>query len=334
MSPSSKPSSTLPVVSDSVVAVTPASTETPQVVYRLAGDVYLLVEYGDAVLDLGLRFRVHALQQKISSACIEGLLETIPGVRSLLIKYDCLKLSLRELVDAVMDIEKTLPLSDEIEVASRLIYLPIAFHDQWTRDAIAKYRQLVRDDAPYLPDNVEFVARCNGLENIAQVLEYLQKTQIMVIGLGDVYLGAPCAIPLDPRYRLEVPKYNPARTYTCEGAVGIGGAFICIYPMESPGGYQLVGRTLPIWNTWQSIPDFEEAPWLFRFFDRIQFEAVNETELVEKREAFLAGKYRLRIEEGTFSTNQYTTFLNGIRAETEAVKLRRKEATKRWTKEY
>ena len=56
---------------------------------------------------------------------------------------------------------------------------------------------------------------------------------------ADVYLGAPCAVPVDPRHRLVVPKYNPARTVTPEGAVGIGGAYMCIYPMESPGGYQL-----------------------------------------------------------------------------------------------
>ena len=71
----------------------------------------------------------------------------------------------------------------------------------------------------------------------------------MVMGLGDVYLGAPCAVPMDPRHRLVVPKYNPARTSTPEGAVGIGGCYMCVYPMVSPGGYQLVGRTLPIWNT-------------------------------------------------------------------------------------
>ena len=45
---------------------------------------------------------------------------------------------------------------------------------------------------------------------------------------------------MDPRHRLVVPKYNPARTVTPEGAIGIGGAYMCIYPMESPGGYQLV----------------------------------------------------------------------------------------------
>ncbi|VFS90857.1 Allophanate hydrolase subunit 2 [Kluyvera cryocrescens] len=63
-----------------------------------------------------------------------------------------------------------------------------------------------------------------------------------------MYLGAPCAVPIDPRHRLLSSKYNPARTFTAEGTVGIGGMYMCIYGMDSPGGYQLVGRTLPIWN--------------------------------------------------------------------------------------
>lgn len=63
---------------------------------------------------------------------------------------------------------------------------------------------------------------------------------------ADVYLGAPCAVPVDPRHRLVVPKYNPARTVTPEGAVGIGGCYMCIYPMESPGGYQLVRSPRPM----------------------------------------------------------------------------------------
>ena len=70
----------------------------------------------------------------------------------------------------------------------------------------------------------------------------------LVLGLGDVYLGAPVATPLDPRHRLVTTKYNPARTWTPENAVGIGGAYLCIYGMEGPGGYQFVGRTVQVWN--------------------------------------------------------------------------------------
>ena len=69
------------------------------------------------------------------------------------------------------------------------------------------------------------------------------------VGLGDVYLGAPVATPIDPRHRLVTTKYNPARTWTPENAVGIGGAYMCVYGMEGPGGYQFVGRTMQVWNT-------------------------------------------------------------------------------------
>lgn len=329
-----KPSGKLEPASSAVAFVIPEGPDRPQVVGRLAGDSYLLVEYGEMVLDINLRIRVHSLEEAIIGMRIEGLLETIPGVRSLLIKYDGLKLPLVRLADMLQSIEENLPSIEQVEVPSRIVYLPVAFHDRWTREAIAKYMQSVRAEAPYLPDNVEFVARCNDLENIDKVADYLQSTQLLVLGLGDVYLGAPCAVPLDPRYRLVVPKYNPARMFTPEGAVGIGGSYICIYPMESPGGYQLVGRTLPIWNTFQTTLFFAESPWLLRFFDRIQFESVGEAELESAREAMVKGTYALRIEEGTFSIKEYNRFIESIQDEAESFKVRQKEAVQRWTKGY
>ena len=325
---------TAPPTSDAVVAVISEGPRQERVVYRIAGDSYILVEYGDMVLDLNLRFRVHALEQAIMNMDVEGLLETVPGVRSLLIKYNGLRLPLNSLLETLKTIEKNLPSVEQMEVPSRIIHLPIAIHDKWSRDAVAYYMQSVRAEAPYLPDNVQFVARCNGLDSIGQVESYLQATEIMVLGLGDVYLGAPCAVPLDPRYRLVVPKYNPARMLTPEGAVGIGGTYICIYPMESPGGYQLVGRTLPIWNTRQTTPDFAEAPWLLRFFDRIQFEAVTEKELEEIREAMINGDYPLRIENGFFNINRYNEFIRSVSDEVEAFKIKQREAVYRWTQGY
>ena len=77
------------------------------------------------------------------------------------------------------------------------------------------------------------------------------------------------------RHRLVVPKYNPARTVTPEGAVGLGGAYMCIYPMDSPGGYQLIGRTLPIWSTFGRVGPFSPAkPWLLNYFDQARGSAV------------------------------------------------------------
>ena len=111
----------------------------------------------------------------------------------------------------------------------------------------------------------------------------------LVLGLGDVYLGAPVATPLDPRHRLVTTKYNPARTWTPENAVGIGGAYMCIYGMEGPGGYQFVGRTVQVYNRFKTTKHFQaETPWLLRFFDQIRFYPVDAKELLEMREAVAA----------------------------------------------
>jgi urea carboxylase len=132
----------------------------------------------------------------------------------------------------------------------------------------------------------------------------------LVLGLGDVYLGAPVATPVDPRHRLVTTKYNPARTWTPENAVGIGGAYMCIYGMEGPGGYQFVGRTLQVFNRFEQTPHFRDGkPWLLRFFDQIQFYPVAAEELLEMREAFLHGKVDISIEEGSFALRDYERLL-------------------------
>ena len=149
----------------------------------------------------------------------------------------------------------------------------------------------------------------------------------LVLGLGDVYLGAPVATPVDPRHRLVTTKYNPARTWTPENAVGIGGAYLCVYGMEGPGGYQFVGRTLQMWNRYKQTDAFTGGkPWLLRFFDQIRFFPVTERELLKIREEFPLGRYLLRIEESVFSLRDYNGFLYGNAQSITAFKSRQQAA--------
>src|SRR4029077_9828431 len=145
--------------------------------------------------------------------------------------------------------------------------------------AIERYMNSVRSDAPWTPWNIEFIRRVNGLSSVADVRRIVYSAKYLVLGLGDVYLGAPVAIPVDPRHRLVTTKYNPARTWTPENAVGIGGAYLCIYGMEGPGGYQFVGRTVQVWNRFHVTKNFSQ-PWLLRFFDQIRFYPVSAPELL------------------------------------------------------
>lgn len=220
------------------------------------------------------------------------------------------------------------------EIQSRSVRLPIAFHDSKSREYIDKYMASVRSEAPYLPDNMEFIARCNGLSSIEEVQKYFLSSEQMVLGLGDVFLGAPCAVALDPSVRLSAPKYNPARTMTPEGAVGIGGAFMCIYPMESPGGYQLIGRTIPIWDAWQLNAAFKEAPWLLRNFDRIQFYEVTEEELDEMGKGVRDNRFSFEIEEGVFSLQEYEKFVETVRPQMELLRKNQEKFIIEATKGY
>jgi urea carboxylase len=130
------------------------------------------------------------------------------------------------------------------------------------------------------------------------------------MGLGDVYLGAPVATPLDPRHRLVTTKYNPARTWTPENAVGIGGAYLCVYGMEGPGGYQFVGRTVQMWNRYHRTEDFRDGKqWLLRFFDQIRFYPVTAAELMRMRADFPYGRFRLDVQQTTLRLRDYRKFL-------------------------
>jgi urea carboxylase len=282
------------------------------VCYRRASDKYLLVEYGPLVLDLALRFRVHALMQWLEAKHITGIIDLTPGIRSLQIHYDSRKLPLGDLMQTLLHAESEVPDVDHIEVPSRIVHLPLSWDDPSTRLAIEKYTQTVRPDAPWCPSNIEFIRRINGLKDIDEVRRIVFESSYLVLGLGDVYLGAPVATPLDPRHRLVTTKYNPARTWTPQNAVGIGGAYMCIYGMEGPGGYQFVGRTVQVWNTYRETKDFTAGkPWLLRFFDQVRFYPVDAEELLRLREDFLAGKFQLRVEETTFRLNEYQAFLAG-----------------------
>jgi urea carboxylase len=280
------------------------------VTYRRSGDDNLLIEYGPMTLDLGLRMRVHALAERFAAERLAGVLDVTPGIRSLQIHVDPDELPIRKVLDFVQSAEDDLPATGQLAVPSRVVHLPLSWDDPATREAIARYMAGVRADAPWCPWNIEFIRRVNGLNSVNDVHRTVFDAEYLVLGLGDVYLGAPVATPLDPRHRLVTTKYNPARTWTPENAVGIGGAYLCIYGMEGPGGYQFVGRTTQVWSRFRQSGPFEPgSPWLLRHFDRISWYPVSADELLDLRADMAAGRLDLSIEDGTFSLAEHEAFL-------------------------
>ncbi len=294
----------------------PPADGRPEVTYRRGAEDNILVEYGEMILDLGLRLRVHALATALEQLRMPGLIDITPGVRSLHLHVDPDQLTARVLLGILIEIERSLPPTGELAVPSRRIRLPMSFDDPVVTEAIHRYLTSVRPDAPWLPSNLEFIRRINGLDSVDRVAKIIFEAEYLVLGLGDVYLGAPLAVPLDPRHRLVTTKYNPARTWTAADTVGLGGQYLCVYGMDSPGGYQLVGRTVPIWSGYGQRGAFESGrPWLFRFFDKISWYPVEAAELTELRAEFAAGRLEVEIDEGSFGMAEHQRMLADHAAE-------------------
>ncbi|WP_180135836.1 urea carboxylase [Acinetobacter sp. YH12070] len=323
---------------EGILAVREADTHAPKAVYRQAGDSYILLEYGENVLDLALRLRVYRLMQLIREAKIDGILELSPGVRSLQIKYDGLRFSQANLIQFLLGLENEMGDLSQIKIPSRIIHLPMAFEDSATLGAVERYQESVCAKAPWLPNNVDFIQRINGLDSREQVKDILFDANYLILGLGDVYLTAPCAVPIDPRHRLLSSKYNPARTFTAEGTVGIGGMYMCIYGMDSPGGYQLIGRTLPIWNKFKKNKQFGDQQWFLRFFDQIKYYEVTEAELDQFRADFANGVAEIKIEETEFDFAAYQAFLETEKDSIAEFKAQQQQAftteVERWKDEF
>jgi urea carboxylase len=293
---------------------------------RQSGDGAILCEFGPLELDLKVRFHVHFVMLKCLPYKGQYFSECTPGIRSIQFQFKSSEQKRDDLMQCVLSAHREILKAPPQTCPSRIVHLPLSWDDPSTRLAIDKYVTSVRPDAPWCcPNNIEFIRRVNDLGSEQAVKEIVYDASYLVMGLGDVYLGAPVAVPMDPRHRLITTKYNPARTWTPENAVGIGGAYMCIYGMEGPGGYQFVGRTLPVWNRNKRNAMFTE-PYLLRVFDQIRYYEVSPDELLEIRSAFRAGHFEVKIEESEIDLAKVDEFLSSIELESQQFKTQQTRA--------
>jgi urea carboxylase len=295
---------------------------TPGFTITRSGDRHLLVQAGSLELDLTVRMWIHLLANSLRGLRVRGVVEIVEGVRSVLVAVDSSVLSLERLASILAELADGLDDPAAAVVPAREVTLPIAFDHPEAHEAMRRYATSVRPDAPWCPDNVEFIRRVNDLGERDEVFDIVAAATYLVVGLGDVYLGAPVAVPIDPRHRLVTTKYNPARTWTPQNAVGIGGIYLCVYGMEGPGGYQLVGRTVPVWR----LSAQDEQPWLLRQFDRLRFVPVSAEELADQRADIKAGRADLVTAPATFSVAEVRALERESADEIAGVRARRRAA--------
>ncbi|HID64796.1 MAG TPA: 5-oxoprolinase subunit PxpB [Anaerolineae bacterium] len=215
--------------------------------FLLAGDSALVVEFGDEISE-EVNHKVHALAYALEKNPLPGLGEAVPTYRSLLIHYDPLRLSHGDLVDfirTILEKSEEYPLPEPHKVEIPTLY-----------------------GGEFGPD-IEFVAEHNGL-SVEEVIRLHSGATYTVYMLGFTpgftYLGGLPEV-------LATPRLPTPRTLVPAGSVALAGRQTGIYPIATPGGWRLIGRT-PL----KLFDPQRDPPTLLKAGDRVCFVPISEEE--------------------------------------------------------
>ncbi len=217
--------------------------------YLSQGETGLVVEFGETIDPL-VNSRVHALARTIASEYKQLVAAVVPTYRSLLIFFDPLQMSRSDLIAKIDVLAKAAESKESPAVAAKIVVIPTLYGGEAGPD-------------------LEFVANHNQLSPAEVIRIHCSVPyRIYMIGFtpGFPYLGGMSE-------RIAAPRLKVPRTKIPAGSVGIAGAQTGLYPVESPGGWQLIGRTpLKVFN-----PD-REQPFLYSAGDFLQFEPISADE--------------------------------------------------------
>ncbi len=296
-----------------ILKIMPERRECPVITFRQAGDGFLEVCYGQAeasskktIRDIILRaIRVIIINKQVKEQRLSGLIETVPGAESLLYVYDPLKLDRNRLIEFISGLETRLKSINECVFETRLFQMPLAFDHSDIKKSIKKYLESINPEAFYCMNNsnLEYIAAYNGM-SVGELKRRFLGTQWLVTMVG-FFPGLPYYYPLSPSGALTCPKYNPARTWTPEGAVDLADYCSTIFGVESSGGYQLIGKTVPIFQAYPTHKQFTERPNLFRPTDIIQFYEAKEEEIDSAYELVKKGAWEYSIRKIDFSVAEW-----------------------------
>lgn len=239
----------------------------PDIRILTAGDSALLIEFGKEINPETNR-KITALVQLMREQHIEGIVDVIPAFCSLLINYDPRVLSYEELKERMAHLLK---METKTEATRKRIFeIPVCYGGE------------------YGPD-IENIAEHAGL-SVEEVIKIHSSKDYLIYMLGFLpgftYLGG-----LDER--IHTPRLASPRLKIRAGSVGIGGSQTGIYPLDSPGGWQLMGMT-PV----RTYDPERQTPILVEAGDYIRFIPIDEEEFLRIQELVEKGEYQCVVHEG------------------------------------
>lgn len=236
-----------------------------EIKYLSAGDSAIVMEFGDTI-EKEINASIAAVVENLKKEKIDGVLDILPTYRSILINYDPIKISYEEIVENLKKLSNANNIKESNEV--RLVEIPTLYGKE------------------YGPD-IEFVAE-NANLSVDEVIKIHSGTDYLVYMMGFMpgftYLGG-----LDER--IATPRLKSPRLKIEAGSVGIAANQTGMYPLESPGGWQLIGRT-PL----KLYDDTKEPPVFIQAGDYIRYIPIDEKKYKKIEKEVKNNSYKVSIK--------------------------------------
>jgi inhibitor of KinA len=232
--------------------------------FLIAGDSGLVVEFGNRVSP-EINLKVRRLLLYLDEHPPKGMREAVPTYRSLLIDYDPLASSLEMMR---IEIEKAVAESGGISLyGARRITVPVKYGEEYGPDLgdVAAYNKITEEDVVRIHSGTDYLVYMIGFTP------------------GFPYLG-------EVSQSIVCPRLATPRVKVPAGSVGIAGTLTGIYPVESPGGWRLIGRTAV-----KLFSERMDPPSVLRAGDYVRFLSITEAEYKRMVNQIETARYELEV---------------------------------------
>ncbi len=233
------------------------------------GDSAISIEFGN-IIDEALNRKVYAFASEVEQAAIPGVTELVPSYRSLLVQYDLMLTRYDSVAPRLMEMAAHAVVRPEGVTAHPIIEIPVAYGGEFGPDleALAKHAGLPQEEVIRIHSHNPY------------------RVYMLGFSPGFPYLGGIDA-------RIACPRHNTPRTKVAAGSVGIAESQTGIYPNDSPGGWQIIGRT-PV----RLFDPTARPPAVAQPGEFIQFVPVDLASFRDIAAEVAAGRYKPRTKEG------------------------------------